>query len=87
MRYYALGKLKSKIRNPKTAIELTVLLFISYYGMKNTTNADSLPNTAASRRKWNRFKVVVKKTFGYSNIFFYYHLYHPERYYEKRYEC
>jgi hypothetical protein len=29
--------------------------------------------------------VVVKKTFRYSNVFFYNHLYHPEGYYEKRY--
>ena len=32
-------------------------------------------------RGYWRFTVVVKKTFRYSNGFFYYHLYHPERYY------
>ena len=31
--------------------------------------------------------VVVKKTFRYSNVFLYNHLYHPECYYEKRYKC
>jgi hypothetical protein len=33
-----------------------------------------------------RFIVVVKKTFRYSNVFFYNHLYHPECIYEKRYK-
>ena len=31
--------------------------------------------------------VGVKKTFRYSNVFFYNHLYHPECIYEKRYIC
>jgi len=31
------------------------------------------------------FIVIVKKTFRYSNVFFYNHLYHPEHYYGKRY--
>ena len=30
--------------------------------------------------------VVVKKTFRYSNVFSYNHLYQPERFYEKRYK-
>ena len=31
------------------------------------------------------YKVVVKKTFRYSNVFSYNHLYQPECFYEKRY--
>jgi hypothetical protein len=31
--------------------------------------------------------VVVKKTFRYSNVFSYNHLYQPECFYEKRYIC
>lgn len=34
--------------NPKSAIDLTVLLFISYYGMKNTTDAGSMPSAAVN---------------------------------------
>jgi|GEM_PF-1135652 len=33
----------------------------------------------------NRYIVVVKKTFRYSNVFSYNHLYQPECFYEKRY--
>jgi len=32
------------------------------------------------------FIVVVKKTFRYSNVFSYNHLYQPECFYEKRYK-
>ncbi len=38
------SKLKSKIRNQKSAIELTVSLFISYYGMKNTADGGGISN-------------------------------------------
>jgi len=31
--------------------------------------------------------VVVKKTFRYSNVFFYNHLYQPECFFEKRYKA
>ena len=34
---------------------------------------------------YQRFIVVVKKMFRYSNVFSYNHLYQPECFYEKRY--
>ena len=53
-----------------------------------TRKVTKVQNTAALFKKsWQRLIAVVKKTFRYSNVFFYNHLYrNSEHYYEKRYK-
>jgi hypothetical protein len=60
--------------------ELGCVLASKRVNIARTYDIRTGPNSAC-----NHFIVVVKKTFRYLNGFFYYHLYQPKCFYEKRY--